>query len=272
MRPSALLVLFLIAAPVVADPHPPASEESQPATSGGLEVLCRERVDAVHQEIQSAYHSDPARRLPDTYPQIREIEAQCLDASLDPRLRAEAILFVFRLPERRSAEERARLILPIETALEAEAPDSPERLQMLEETASIVFLSGDLNSARRRVADALDLRRRIYGAESPEAVDGMINAGMLRLAESQVRDKTKSLNEAREILEEAVSFSSRVLGPRAPATIRAWVSLAGVLRDLGDAHASERIWKAYGEGDIEVLDPPPLRPANALEEVSNPHE
>ena len=85
---------------------------------------------------------------------------------------------------------------------------------------------GSLPKAERLLQSALDRRRAMAGAESPDAIESVMELGLLRLDQAQ-------FDEAERLVREAVSASEKRLPPNDPLVVRAKTALGQVLVERG---------------------------------------
>jgi tetratricopeptide (TPR) repeat protein/predicted Ser/Thr protein kinase len=102
--------------------------------------------------------------------------------------------------------------------------------------------------ARKQLERALDLERRVFGAENPKTLRTMSRLGALA-------DRQGNNTEAETLLSQAFQVSRRVLGPEHPDTLRSMSRLAGVYYSQGKYVQAEALYSKTLEIERRVLGP-----------------
>jgi len=126
------------------------------------------------------------------------------------------------------------------------------------------FDLGVYPEASAQLARALELRRRVLGAENPKTVTTMTAFG----AAMKAQGKTA---EAVALLSQALQLQRRVSGPAHPDTIAAMIALAGANLEASKLAQTYAISKQALEVSIHALGPDHPMTLNAMEAMATAH-
>jgi len=146
--------------------------------------------------------------------------------------------------------------LKVRTALDRAAERVGDRFEKQPEVeAAIRFTIGqtytDLGlypEARKQLEQALDLRRKVLGAENPQTLRTAVKLG-------QVTDFLGKYAEAEALLSQTLQMERRVLGPEHPDTLACMSNLCRVFSDQGKYAQAEALYEETIQLQRRVLGP-----------------
>jgi serine/threonine-protein kinase len=145
-------------------------------------------------------------------------------------------------------------------SLDAEPAVQAELYQTL---GSIYQTLGKLEPADKLITSSLDQRKKLFGADSPEVAETLMQL-------AQLRDAQARLDEAEKLARQALEMSKRHLSPAHPQVAKASSGLGKILEDRGDyeqaiAVLEEAMRLQTGSGD------PTPELSETLSELANCH-
>jgi serine/threonine-protein kinase len=148
---------------------------------------------------------------------------------------------------------------------EAQSLDAEPAIQaaLYQTLGSLYQRLGNYDRAETLLRSALDERRRLVGADHPDALESVIALGLLRI------DQAK-LDEAERLAREGVETSKRTLPPGHPVLAKATAALGKVLEEQG---LYDRAIPTLEEAIRlqEASSPPPPEFSATLSELANAH-
>jgi len=117
--------------------------------------------------------------------------------------------------------------------LEAKTLNNDPRVQgeLYQNLGDIYEKLGKFEQADSLLHTGLDVRRLVFGAESPEVAESLIELGLLRDAQGKFDD-------AERLVREGISIDKQKLAPNHPSTARATSALGKILEDRGSYDAA----------------------------------
>jgi eukaryotic-like serine/threonine-protein kinase len=142
--------------------------------------------------------------------------------------------------------------------IEGKFAKQPEVEASIRNTIGQAYLDlGLYPEARIHFGRALELRRRVLGAEDPLTIETAIGLGVIEFDQS-------NYGEAEVLLSQTVELARRVLGPQSSYTLRAMTSLAGVYRRQGRYPQAEAMINQAVEIKRRVLGPEDTSTLNSM--------
>lgn len=241
----------------------PLSASSERATPDDLGARCDPIVEAGEAFLRGGPVADASAAS--TLARVRDGLGFCRDPRVAAQTRVRLLLIASTIGETNHHETARVLLEEAHEIVLSEAPRAREHVLVLEALSGNAFGRAEYAAARQYMEEALRLRAELWGASSPEAIDGQIALVFYELAEAsafQAGDFGVALAKAKAALE----TSQRLFGQDASVTTRAWAAYAAVIRALGQVDKAEELLEQHALPGLEHLDeplgevPPPARP------------
>jgi eukaryotic-like serine/threonine-protein kinase len=142
--------------------------------------------------------------------------------------------------------------------IEGKFAKQPEVEASIRNTIGQAYLDlGLYPEARIHFERALELRRRVLGAEDPLTIETAIDLGVIAFDQS-------NYGEAEVLLSQALEVARRVLGPQNSYTLRAMTNLASVYRRQGKYPQAEALINQAVEIKRRVMGPEDRSTVNSM--------
>jgi serine/threonine protein kinase len=142
--------------------------------------------------------------------------------------------------------------------IEGKFAKQPEVEASIRNTIGQAYLDlGSYPEARIHFERALELRRRVLGAEDPLTIETAIDLGVIAFDQS-------NYGEAEVLLSQALEVARRVLGPQNSYTLRAMTNLASVYRRQGKYPQAEALINQAVEIKRRVMGPEDRSTLNSM--------
>lgn len=242
----------------------PLSASSEGATPDDLGARCDAIVQAGEVFLRGGPEADANAAA--TFAGVRDGLGPCRDPRVAPQTRVRLLLVASMIGETNHHETARALLEEAHEIVLAEAPRAREHVLVLEALSGSAFGRAEYAAARHYMEEALRLRAELWGASSPEAIDGWIARVYFDLAEASALSEPGDFGAALANAKAALETSQRLFGQDASVTTRAWAAYSAVLRALGQVDKAQELFEQHALPRSEHLDeplgavPPPTGP------------
>lgn len=233
---------------------PPLEGLPAPDSSADLNGQCA----AIVRQGEAYLRGDPGLTAPATATlrSVRDGIGPCRDPRVAAPTRVR-LLWIASMIGETNHLEAARVLLEEAYGIAlSEAPRSREHVLVVEALSGNEFGFARYATARQFMEEALRLREELWGASSPEAIDGQLALVYYELAEASALAAPGDSSAALARAEAALETSQRLFGQDASVTTRAWAAYAAVLRAQGHVDRGQELFEQHVSPNLEDLDEP----------------
>ena len=233
---------------------PPLEGLPAPDSSADLNGQCA----AIVQQGEAWLRGDPGSTAAatSTLRSVRDGIGPCRDPRVAAPTRVRLLWIASMIGETNHLEAARVLLEEAHEIVRSEAPRSREHVLVLEALSGNEFGFARYATARQFMEEALRLREELWGASSPEAIDGQLALVYYELAEASALAAPGDSSAALAAAEAALETSQRLFAQDASVTTRAWAAYAAVLRAQGHVDKGQELFEQHVSPNLEDLDEP----------------